>query len=134
MPQEPRCPTCDQTLPGAGAASGLPSSLVAAARREDASLVRLAVAYLTGALAVTTGVAPLFAGQLAIEWKVLAVLAGVLAGAVLFVSLKYASEGMRALADVARAAARVEEKLERQLPAVRQAAAPQGVPSRESGT
>src|SRR5688572_14981233 len=105
MPQEPRCPTCDQTLPGAGAASGLPSSLVAASRLEDASLVLLAFAYLTGALAVVTGAAPLFAGQVPIEWKVIAGLAGVLAGAVLFVTLKYASEAMRALADVARAAA-----------------------------
>lgn len=112
MPQEPRCPTCDQALPGAGAGGGLPSSLVAASRLEDASLVLLAFAYLTGALAVLTGVAPLFAGNLAIEWKVVVVLAGVLAGAVLFVTLKYASEGMRALADVARAAARMEERLQ----------------------
>src|SRR5947209_4790429 len=122
MPQEARCPTCDQALPGAG--GGLPSSLVAASRLEDASLVLLAFAYLTGTLAVVTGVAPLFAGQLALEWKILAVLAGVLSGAVLFVSLKYASEAMRALADVARAAARMEERLERPL-AARQAPAAQ---------
>jgi len=130
MSQEPRCPTCDQALPGSGSASGLPSSLVAASRLEDASLVLLAFAYLVGALALLTGVAPLFAGGLAIEWKILAVLAGVLAAAVLFVSLKYASEAMRALADVARAAARMEERLDRAAPA-RQAPGSQQLTSRE---
>src|SRR5581483_8596810 len=116
MSQEPRCPTCDQALPGSGSASGLPSSLVGASRLEDASLVLLAFAYLVGGLAI--------------EWKILAVLAGVLAAAVLFVSLKYASEAMRALADVARAAARMEERLERPASA-RQATSAPGVASRE---
>jgi hypothetical protein len=125
---EPRCPTCDQPLPSAS--SGLPSSLVAASRLEDASLVLLAFAYLTGILSVVTGMAPLVAGQVALEWKILAALAGVLAGAVLFVSLKYASEAMRALADVARAAARMEERLDKQ-GAPRQAQAPAQVASRE---
>jgi hypothetical protein len=132
MPQEPRCPTCDQALPGAGAPGGLPSSLVAASRLEDASLVLLAFAYLTGALAVVTGFTPLLAGQLAVEWKALAALSGVLAGAVLFVTLKYASEGMRALADVARAAARMEERLDRHVPSPRQSPAVASLPPREA--
>ena len=131
MPQEPRCPTCDQALPGAGAAAGLPSSLVAASRLEDASLVLLAFAYSTGLLAVATGSVPLVSGGLALEWKILALLAGVLAGAVLFVTLKYVSESLRALADVARAAARVEERLDRSLSAPRQMPSPQGVAARE---
>ncbi len=92
----------------------------------------LAFAYLTGLLAVVTGAAPLFAGQLALEWKVLSALAGALAGAVLFVCLKYASESMRALADVARAAARMEERLDRQVPATRQPAGGAALPSREA--
>lgn len=132
MPQEPRCPTCDQPLPGAGGSGGLPASLVAASRLDDASLVLLAFAYLTGALALLTGAAPLFARSLAVEWKIFGALAGVLAGAVLFVTLKYASESLRALADVARAAARVEERLDRSLSEPRQASAAPPLTSREA--
>jgi hypothetical protein len=127
MPEESRCPTCDQPLPGAGGAGGLPASLVAASRLDDASLILLAFAYLTGLLALATGVVPLFAGTFALEWKILSTIGGVLAGAVLFVTLKYASEGMRALADVARTAARVEERL--QAATSRQVAKPPEVPA-----
>lgn len=129
MSQEARCPTCDQALPGAGG-GGLPASLVAASRLEDASLVLLAFAYLTGLLALATGLAPLVAGGLTWEWKTLAALAGALAASVLFVTLKYVSEAMRALADVARAAARVEERLDRGS-AMRQAPPAPAVPARE---
>jgi hypothetical protein len=130
-------------LPGSGG-GGLPASLVAASRLDDASLVLLAFAYLTGALALATGFVPLFAGHLGTEWKILSALAGVLGAAVLFVTLKYVSEGMRALADVARAAARVEEQLDRTsrpggLPATppppgqaRQAMSAQPLPAREA--
>ena len=128
MPQETRCPTCDQPLPGAAGGGGLPASLVAASRLDDASLILLAFAYLTGALALATGAVPLVAGSLALEWKILSTIAGVLAGAVLFVTLKYASEGMRALADVARTAARVEERLQTAT-ASRQVTPPPEVPA-----
>jgi hypothetical protein len=113
---ETRCAACDQVLNGSGAVgSALPASLVAASRLEDASLVLLAFAYLTGCLALATGLAPLVALHLALEWKVVAALAGTLAGAVLFVTLKYASEALRALADVARSACRVEQRLDQAL-------------------
>src|SRR5579872_6038110 len=128
MPEESRCPTCDQTLPGEGGKGGLPASLVAASRLDDASLILLAFAYLTGALALATGLVPLFAGNFALEWKILSTIGGVLAGAVLFVTLKYVSEGMRALADVARTAARVEERLQAAAH-TRQVTAPPEVPA-----
>jgi hypothetical protein len=132
LADEARCPTCDQALPGQGGGGGLPASLVAASRLEDASLVLLAFSYLTGALALLTGFAPLVAGGLTWEWKIVAALAGGLGAAVFFVTLKYVSEAMRALADVARAAARVEERLERG-PGVRQGTTSQGVPTPEGG-
>jgi hypothetical protein len=93
----------------------LPASLVAATRLDDASLVLLAFAYLTGGLALVSGIAPLVVSTLPFEWKLLLALAGVLAAAVLFVTLKYASEAMRSLASVARSAARVEERLDQAL-------------------
>lgn len=137
---EPRCPTCDQPLPG-GDAPSLPASLVAAARLDDASLVLLAFAYLTGALALVSGFAPLLVSGIAFEWKVLAALAGALAGAVIFVSLKYVSEAMRSLADVARSAVRIEERLETSLRSPRhdagstaQAVARQALPPGASGS
>src|SRR5437879_3210256 len=88
LSSEPRCPSCDQPLSGAERA--LPPSLVAA-RLDDASLVLLAFAYSTSALALLTGLVPLVATSLGFEWKVLTALAGALAGAILFVTLKYAS-------------------------------------------
>ncbi len=89
---------------------------MAASRLDDASLVLLAFAYLTGALALVSGFAPLVASSaLAFEWKLLAALAGTLAASVLFVTLKYVSEAMKSLASVARSAARVEERLDQAL-------------------
>ncbi|MBI3723802.1 hypothetical protein HY251_07615 [bacterium] len=109
------CPLCggmnEVSLPVAAPIERSRSHL-AAARLDDASLVLLFFAYVTGALALVTGFAPLIAGQLAVEWKLLSVLAGLLTCAVLFVTLKYLSEAMRALADVSRAAARVEGQID----------------------
>jgi hypothetical protein len=98
---------------GAALPAVLPSSRLAAERLEDASTVLLAFAYLTGLLALATGAVPVSLGSWPIEWRLLSLLGGALASAVLFVSLKYASEAMRALADVARAATTMEARLER---------------------
>ena len=88
---------------------------MAAARLEDASLVLLAFGYLTGVLALVTGLAPVFVDGLDVAWKVFAALGGALAACVLFVTLKYASEALRAVADMARTTSRLEARLERAL-------------------
>lgn len=103
---------------GAALPAVLPSSRLAAERLEDTSTVLLAFAYLTALLALATGTVPLATASWAFEWRVLALLAGALASAVLFVSLKYGSEAMRALADVARATTAMEERLDRVLVAL----------------
>jgi hypothetical protein len=104
-------------LPTGGAADGdlglLAEATLAARRLEDVSDVLLLAGYGLGVLVLALGAGPAFvAPGLAIEWRLVSGLGGLLVAAVTFVLLKYVSEGTRALADLARAAARVERKLD----------------------
>jgi hypothetical protein len=94
-------------------AAGLAEAALAARRLEDVSDVVLVGAYGLGGLALALGAGPAFlAAGLALEWRLVSGLGGALVAAVMFVSLKYLSETTRALADLARAAARIERKID----------------------
>lgn len=86
---------------------------LAARRLEDVSDVLLLFAYGLGFLALALGAGPaLIASGIGVEWRFLSALGGLLAAAVVFILLKYAAEATRSLADVARAAARLEAQLD----------------------
>jgi hypothetical protein len=94
-------------------AAHVAEAMLAARRLEDVSDVLLLAAYGLSLLAVFLGAGPaLLASGLATEWRLVSGLGGLLIAAVMFVMLKYVSEATRALADLARAAARIERRLE----------------------
>lgn len=113
------------TTPSAGSGSGRfpPASLaalhggglaaLAGQRLKDVSTYLLAGAFLHLAAAITLGVAFAVGSTLSLPWKLFGVLAGALVGLSMYLFLKFLSDAMRALADLADLGRSIDARLER---------------------
>lgn len=86
---------------------------LAGQRLKDVSTYLLAGAFLHLAAAITLGVAFAVGSTLSLPWKLFGVLAGALVGLSMYLFLKFLSDAMRALADLADLGRSVDARLER---------------------
>jgi hypothetical protein len=106
----PRSAALGEAAPDGDAARGL--AALAGRRLKDVSVYLLAMAYLL-LLPALAGAFLLLAGPLSPVWKAVGFLAASLLGVILFVVLKFTSDGVRALADLTDLLRAVDVRLER---------------------
>ena len=111
-------PSGSGRIPGPAAASlaalhGGGLAALAGQRLKDVSTYLLAGAFLHVAAAVTLGVAFAIGSTLSLPWRLFGVLAGSLLGLSMYLFLKFLSDAMRALADLADLGRSMDARLER---------------------